>query len=74
MEEKKIDWKVKFIYNMNVEFTVSGGLIAIPRSQNGVLLEFGKTNMFTYRQSTLDRKLSKKVFPDLNTIMFQFRQ
>ena len=64
-----IDWKVKFIHNMNVEFTVSNGLVAIPRSINGVLLEFGDADWFAYLKNCNLKKI-KKNFPDLNHIMF----
>ena len=36
-----LEWKVKFIYTMNLKMTSSGGVIAVPRIRNGVLLEFG---------------------------------
>ena len=57
---------------MNVEFTVSNGLVAIPRSTNGVLLEFGQANRGVYLKNTT-LKSRKTSYPDLNHIMFQFK-
>ena len=38
---RKLEFKVKFIYAMNLKMTSSGGIIAVPRIRNGVLIEFG---------------------------------
>jgi len=51
VENRKIDFKVKFIYSMNVEITVSQGYVAVPRSKSGVLLEFGEYDSFKFVSS-----------------------
>ena len=52
-----------------MEFTVSNGLVAIPRSVNGVLLEFGQADRKAFLKNTTERS-GKKNWSDLNHIMF----
>ena len=60
---------------MNLEFTVSLGFVAVPRSLNGVLLEFGRYDRFEFLNNTTARNGRKrKSFVDLNHILFQFRE
>ena len=37
----QIDYKVAFLYNMNIDVTVSETFVCVPRIENGVLLKFG---------------------------------
>ena len=67
LKTRKLDYKVKFIYSMNLMLTSSQGVLSVPRIHNGILIDFGKE---TY--STDDVSLQVNSFRTMNDVHYKF--
>ena len=69
----RVDFKVKFIYSMNLEVSTSRGYVCVPRLENGVLLEFGEDCDEGVSQQMMSSSRGQgRSFKNMNDIKYQF--
>ena len=68
LKTRKLDYKVKFIYSMNLMLTSSQGVLSVPRIHNGILIEFGSE---TYSDSDTSHEVLS--FRTMNDVHYKFQ-
>ena len=71
--ENKVDFKIKLRGKYNFEVSVSQGHVAIPRQQNGLLINFGCDNDFEERIRPINGT-NKLSFENMNDILAMFKK